>query len=90
MPFLVALSLAAAVAGRVSGLVSSDLLWIAAAAPVLPAVVVILGLMMDDRALRPVGATSVRLPLLLGAIGASLWGTIGSPLRWTARELDRA
>ncbi len=90
IPFLVAVSLFAAVAGRVTGLISSDLLWIAATTPVLSAVVVILGLMMDDRAVTPVGTTTARLQLLGAAIGAALWGTLGSPLRRTAGELNRA
>jgi hypothetical protein len=89
MPFLVALSLCAAVAGRATGLISPDLLWIAATAPVLSAVVVILGLMMDDRAVRPVGTTTARMKLLSAAIGAALWGTLGSPLRRPASELNR-
>ncbi len=90
MVFIVAFSIAAAVVGRMMGTVSADLLWIAAAAPLLLLTVVVLGLMMDDRALRPVGSTSARLSLLVGGLAAGLWGTVGSPLRRPSRELHRA
>ncbi|MFW2383053.1 MAG: hypothetical protein ACN4GZ_14970 [Acidimicrobiales bacterium] len=90
LPILAMISLAAAVAGGVSGIVRTDLLWVAAAAPLLYTVVIILGLMMEDRAVRPASGTRARLRLLAGAVGASLWGTLGSPFRWSSSELNRA
>ncbi len=90
MPLLVVLSIVAAILGRVTGFVPADLLWIAASTPILSAVVVVLGLMMDDRAVHSAGATRARLSLLFGAVGASLWGALGSPLRWPAGEFNRA
>lgn len=90
MIFIVAFSVLAAVVGRLMGTVSANVLWIAATAPLLSLTVVVLGLMMDDRALSPVGRTSARLSLLVGGFGAGLWGTIGSPLRRPPGELHRA
>jgi hypothetical protein len=90
IPVLVLISVSAAIVGALVGLVDPNVLWVSAAVPVLHLVVIVIGLMMDDRALRPVGNTGARLQLLVAAIGAALWGTMGSPLRPTTSELNRA
>ncbi len=90
MGYLSVVSILAAVVGLVTKTISSDIVWIAASAPLVALTVVVIGLMMDDRALRPVGSTRARLSLLAGSLGAGLWGTIGSPLRRPSRELHRA
>ena len=90
MAYVGIFSVIAAVYGLATNTVSTDIVWIAAAAPVLALTVIVIGLMMDDRALRPIGSTGERLSLLAGSLGAGIWGTLGSPARRPSSELHRA
>lgn len=75
----------AAAVGLVTGQVSLDVVLVGASAPLVLATAIVVGLMMDDRALRPVRSTRTRLRLVVAALVAAGGGVVGSPLRWPAR-----
>lgn len=81
VPWATAVGVAAGLVGAVTGQVSADVLLVAGSAPLVLATAIVLGLMMDDRALRPVRSSRRRLSLVLGAVAASVGGVLGSPLR---------
>ncbi|NNF55203.1 MAG: hypothetical protein HKN03_12285 [Acidimicrobiales bacterium] len=72
--------------GLVTGTVATDVVWLGASAPILLMTVVVLSLIVDDRAVQPVGRTRLRLLLLGGAVSAAISGVVGSPIRWTTGE----
>ncbi len=86
IPVAFGLAVLASFLGLATGGVAADVVWVAASAPILAITVVVLSLMIDDRALRPVGRTRLRCFLLGGAVSAAITGVVGSPLRWTPRE----
>ncbi len=81
VPWATAVGVTSGIVGAVTGRVSSDVLLVAGSAPLLLATAIVVGLMMDDRALRPVRSSRRRLALVLGAVAASIGGVVGSPLR---------
>lgn len=84
IPWVAAAGATAAVAGLATGQVALDVVLVAASAPFVLATAIVVGLMMDDRALRPVRSTRTRLGLVVAALGAAGGGVVGSPLRWPA------
>ncbi len=90
MPILSLVSFGAAIIGLATGWLSADLVLISLSAPIVATAVLVMTMIMDDRALRPVGSTRERLRMLIGSFDAGLSGMLGSPFRWPAGIFNRA